>query len=106
MYGTDISLTTDISADLHQADGMKISIAIGLQVIGCTYAGISHNGGAATGFIGKFCHRIATATTVHIVVERMICAKFMAHLMRYIIDIKSITHRNRLPCHALCFITQ
>ena len=75
---------------------------MGLQIVGGTDAGIGHNGRSAARLIGGRRVDIAISTTaINAVVERVVGAKLVAHLMGYIVYIKAITHRYGLTGNAL-----
>src|SRR5436853_5988345 len=74
---------------------MKERITVGLNIIGTTYACISHNSRSTTYFISSRTIPVTSATVTGNTIESMITSILVSHFMRYIIDVKSIPDRIR-----------
>src|SRR5580698_2047808 len=78
---------------LRQAHGIKIRVAVWLQVVGGAYPGISHYCRTAPGLIRILqVYSIRAAISANIIIKRMRCPIFMPHFVGHVIYVKTIPY--------------
>ena len=88
--------------NLVEADGVKIGVAVVLDILGVADAGVGHDGGAAAWFEGRGGSAVAAAGAAGCV-EGVGGAKLMAHLVCDVVDVEGVADRCRGACDALRF---
>ena len=71
---------------------MKIGMAVRLNILCTTNAGIGHDGGATARFIGGRAIAVP-ATRASISIKRVIAGELVAHLVSYVINVERVGHR-------------